>query len=60
MSAFGGGMYAEMYSQKLQDLMSTICSNIVEMWKKVLADEETFCGAFVAKIKETDTDGGGM
>lgn len=60
LSCFEGGMYTKLYSQKLQDMMSIIFGNILEMWKTVLADEETFSSAFVEKIKGIDTDGGGM
>lgn len=60
LTGYGGGMYAELYSLKMQDLMDVLNNTIAVMWNAVLLDEEAFCSAFSAQIKAIDTDGGGM
>ena len=60
LTGYGGGMYAELYSIRMQELMDVLNNTIAVMWNSVLLDEEAFCSAYVAKIKAVDTDGGGM
>lgn len=60
LTGYGGGMYAEKYSLKMQDVMNLLNNTIAVMWESVLTDEETFCDAFIADIKRIDNDGGGM